>query len=312
MVCFPGVSNSGLSPGPSTHQVLKFQRPLRFGSGLVATIPSKVTSFVLLLIFVQGVLCILLLLSQLTRRHILGNPVSADELRMLSFVLPFCLLYYCMLLAFVSMRHLASHWVRATYLTDRLPWYVRALYHDKLPSDAKVIMILKRVCNAVVTRLIYKHEPYDIRADRPGGRRISLLLGRIMPLWRRRPHAVPTGQEYADDQDSDVTLLPISESDPPFQDSPLPSSPSIELNANETDAFDCVSRETAVRLRLIQRALVETRDEDTGHGFLDGIAAIFVAGMWMGRFDSRRGVLDFLYDVGVPLRRRRGPGNGWR
>ena len=228
---------------------------------------------------------------------------------MLYFCLTTMLLFYLVVVVFVCARHLSAPWVRETFLTDQMPWYIGALYSDKLLTDSKVVMAVKRFCNALLTRFVYKHAPYEIRGDSPDERRMGLRLARLAPPWGGRPLAVSTEQDYTDDHDSNIPLLPTGESDSRFLDYPPLSSRSPGLDADETDAFDCISRENAVRLRLNQRALIETRGEDTGRGVWDGIAAMLVAGMWLGRVDSRRGVLDLLYDVGIPLRRR-DPGNG--
>ena len=231
----------------------------------LASIPSRFTLAVLLFSFGGGLLLLLLFLP-LVRDRIFNNPVAARLLPMLYLCLTTMFLFYLVVIMFVCARHLSAPWVRETYLTDQLPRYIGALYSDKLLTDSKVVMAAKRFCNAILTQFVNKHAPYEIRGDRPDERRMGLQLARFAPPWGGRPRAASTEQDYTDDHDSNIPLTPTSESDGRFLDYPPSSSPSPGLDADEIDAFDCISGENAMRLCLIQRALIETRGEDTGGG----------------------------------------------
>lgn len=293
------------STGPNSHKALKFRRPLNFGSGLVATTVSKVTSYSVLLGFGGGLVVILLLFLPVVRNSILVEPVSANLLPLLYLLLVGMLVQYLLVFGFVGARHASAPWVRETYLNDKLPWQLRVLYSEKIPTDTKAVLLLRRVHNAFISQFIYRNAPYDI-CGQPEGRSTRLLtaFAPFLPRWRRRPTARFTEHEYTDDGDSHIPLLPTGESNRPFRDVPASPSRSTGIDDDEPEEFDCITREHAQRLREIRLALVKTRAEDTGNGFRDGLASAAASILWLGRIDPRRGILDVLYDMGIPLRRR--------
>lgn len=290
------------------HKALKFRRPLRFGSGLVATTLSRVLLSSVLFGYGGGIVLSLLLFLPVVRQFILGAPMPASSLPLMYLLLVGILVEYVIVLALVGARHLSAPWVRETYLDDKLPWQLKVLYWDKIPTDTKVMMFLKRVHTATTAGFIYRNAPYDICADQPGGSLsgIPTTLGRIFRRWRGRPNVRSVEQEYTDDGDGDldIPLLPTVESNHPSQE--FPSSPSISATlGGEAQGFDSVTREHAERLRAIQLAFVASKAEDTGEGVKAGLASVVAAMIWLGRIDPRRGIMDFAYDMGVPVRRLR-------
>lgn len=259
----------------------------------------------MLLGFGGGLVVILLLFLPAVRNSILKAPVSASLLPLLYLLLVGMLVQYLVVFGFVVARHASAPWVRETYLKDKLPWQLRALYSEKIPTDTKAVLLLRRVLNAFISQSIYRDAPYDI-CGQPDGRRTGLLtaFSRILPRWRRRSNARFMENEYTDDGDSDVPLLPTGESNRPFRDVPTSPSRSTGVDDGEPQEFDCITREHAQRLREIRLALVKTRAEDTGNGARAGLASAAAYIIWLGRIDPRRGILDFLYDMGVPLPRR--------
>lgn len=68
-------------------KTLEFRRPLRFGSGLVATNEAKITSLSVLIGFGGGLVIMMLFSLLFVRDPILGAPVAAGSLPMIYLLL---------------------------------------------------------------------------------------------------------------------------------------------------------------------------------------------------------------------------------
>jgi hypothetical protein len=234
-----------------------------------------------------------------TRKFFFNWPVILHSALLFYACLIALFLFYTTALLLVCARYLSTPLVRKSYLTDRLPWYVRVLYWEKLPNILGFFMWTQRIYPALITRLLSRRTPYEIQTDRPRRERITLLwrLKRVaMSPWGSTQSARGLPQDYTDDYDGDIPLLPPSEPDPPFRDVQTSSPLSDSL---EVEALDCVGEENARILRTVRRALITTRADGTGNGVWDIFSDGIVATLWIFRIGKRRKLRDFLFDYGL-------------
>lgn len=290
---------------------MKFRRPLRVGSNLILTLPAKLMVITAVLSIITALL-LATVFSLHTARKLRGfkPPPNMPAIFYSALFFYACItalfLYYITSLLFICARYMSAPWIQRSYLTDRLPWYIRVLYWEKLPSILKVSMWQRRMQKALVTCLLGKRTPYEVQADRPKREHTTLLwrLKRIVVSpWRsmQNVNGLPRGytDDYTDDYDVNIPLLPSNEIDPAFRDS-HPSSPvSPPPDHPGIDPFDCVGEENARILRAARHALIATRADGTGDGMWDIFNDTIVAGQWVGRIEKRRKLRDILFDLGL-------------
>jgi hypothetical protein len=281
---------------------LKFRRPLRVGSNLIATLPAKFIVGAAILGLVTAISLAAIISFPPTRKFFFNWPFILHSALLFYACLIVLFLFYITALLFVCARYMSTPWVRKSYLTDQLPWYVRALYWEKLPSILKIIMWTRRMHQALVTRLLDRRTPYEMRTDRPR-RRHTTLFWRVkrvaMSPWRSAQSVNSLPQDYTDDHDGDILLLPSSDPDSMFRDVQTPQLPTPPSDLSEVDAFDCVGQENAKILRTVRRALIATRADGTGNGGWDVFGDAIVATQWIGRIGKRRKLRDILFDYGL-------------
>ncbi|KAF2184199.1 hypothetical protein K469DRAFT_751204 [Zopfia rhizophila CBS 207.26] len=295
--------------GPDIHTALKFRRPLRVGSNLIATLLAKVLVIVMILSLITAISLAAIFSLRTTRKKFFFKWTDIPHSTLPFYASLIALfLYYVTALFFVCARYMSTPWVRKSYLTDQLPWHVRALYWEKLPSILKITMWVQRMPRALVACFLpERRTPYEIQTGRPR-RECTTLLWRLKRLamspWRRTQNANGLPQDYTDDYHGDIPLLLSSELDPASRDVQASSSHSPPLDLSGVDAFHYVGEENARILRTVQRAFIATRADETGDGIWDGFRDGLYAGLWIARMRKRRKLRDILFDFGLIRGRR--------
>ena len=215
----------------------------------------------------------------------------------------FVLILYIGALAFLCARYLSTPWVQQSYLTDYLPWYVRAIYWEKLPSILKITMWQRRMLRAYVLLIMGRRNmPYEVQVGiwkESLGSDLWKRWKRVVKLpWcstqdtnrlSRFPH------DYTDD------YYPLSEAASPSSD--LWTSPTTTFQVSsvaEMGVFDFLGQENASVLRTIRRALMATQTEDKrGYSMRDGMRDSTAALQLLLRVGKRRRLKDILFDVGM-------------
>lgn len=220
----------------------------------------------------------------------------------------FVLILYIGALAFLCARYLSTPWVQQSYISDYLPWYVRAIYWEKLPSILKITMWQRRMLRAYVLLIMGRRAmPYEVQVGIPK----ESLISELWKRWKRvvkfpwfstqdkiRLSRLP--HDYTDD------YYPLGEAAPRSSDlRTSPTTSSLASGVAETGLFDSLGQENALVLRAIQRALMATQSDDKrGYSMRDGMRDSTAALQFLLRVGKRRRLKDVLFDIGIFGRRR--------
>ncbi|KAK2752675.1 hypothetical protein FQN54_008053 [Arachnomyces sp. PD_36] len=294
--------------GPNTPTALKFRRPLRVGSNLIATLPMRAMFIIVVLQLTAAILLVTIMTYPGSRQFFFNRPLIVGSTAVFYACMVALFIYYMAGLVFIFARYLSTPWVRRSYLTDKLPWYVRVLYWEKFPSTADYFMLGRRFQVFPESLFLRKPIPYGLQPDGPRKSKQPITLAGIfgslanifMRKNDRRVNIVPQEHElYTYDYgDDDVPLLSSNEPGFSYRDVPVPPSVSREADA-ETDTFSWLGEEYANTLRTINRALIETRADEVGDTFWDILVDDLFAKLWFARYGKRRKVRDFLFDIGL-------------
>ena len=213
------------------------------------------------------------------------------------------ILLYITGVTFVCARYMSAPWIRRSYLSNELPWYVRVLYWEKLPSILKFTMWLRRIQQALfMYTLRARREPYELEIDfhrKEGTGLFQRFRGLIMVSWPRRYNTNRLSQNYTDDYEDDIPLLSSNEPETGAWGPQASSSSTLLLpDLSEVDAFDYVGEENARVLRKVERVLTTVRPNDANYGIRKALKDGMYAGLWLNRLTKRRTLRDILFDTG--------------
>jgi hypothetical protein len=248
-----------------------------------------------------------------TQRSVLDLDRVLHSLVVLYFSIIACFFYYILILLFICGRYISAPWVRRSYRSDQLAWYVRALYWERLPSLMKCIMFGKRMLQTLVARFFLdKPVPYGFQPEVAArGKRSGTFLGRFKriftrPSWQDEANGLSLEvNSYTDNYDGDdIPLLPSNEPNTAFHDGNATSSALLNSSLPETDAFDFIGEENARTLLTVSRALIMTSDDESGQGVREIMSDVVLTVVWIYRFGKRRKIRDILFDFGIIRRKR--------
>lgn len=202
-------------------------------------------------------------------------------------------------LVFIFLRYVSTPWIRRSYLTDQLPWYVWLLYWERLPSILKLSMLYQRLFRIPFDFCLARSTPYDIKSH-DDNRRLTKWMAMLKRVILRRPSqrrdARDTSSDYTDGDLGEIPLLYINGA--PDTGTQITQRCEALLNGSESDIVELVGSDGVKLLRRIRLGLIATQSEDRGVGVWDIVLDSMVISRWLLRMQEGRRLKDFLFDYG--------------